>query len=214
MAQEIDEGIAYLRALKHSAPEAPAVATARNPIPNLLAGAEPKLRSRGSEKRQSPRYKCEGGAEMREVNSEGVHTWANFTDISVHGCYVEAQATYPVGAELQMKLQAYDLKLELRGIVRVDYPFLGMGIAFVNVSEENRHLLKQLVAASNRPRLIVAPSMPLSLPGFGPMPKMPEILHPKAAVQALFEFFQTRHMLLRDDFFRVLRTSQSTSRKL
>ena len=33
---------------------------------------------------------------MREEGCD-VRTWATFTDVSLHGCYVEAQATYPVG---------------------------------------------------------------------------------------------------------------------
>lgn len=214
MAQEIDEGIAYLMALKHSAPEATAVAPARTPAPDAMAGVEPESQFKGAEKRRSPRYKCEGGVEMRDINCEDVHTWANFTDISVHGCYVEAQATYPVGTELQMKLQAHGLKIETRGIVRVNYPFLGMGIALVDVSEENREQMKQLVAAVTRPRLIAASGVPSSLPAFGPLQNVPEIVHPQAAVQALLEFFQTRQILMRDDFLRVLRTSQSTTRKL
>ena len=47
------------------------------------------------ERRQSTRYKCEGSAQFR-VNGSDVHTWGTFTDISVHGCYVEMTATYPV----------------------------------------------------------------------------------------------------------------------
>jgi hypothetical protein len=214
MAEEIDEGVAYLKALKHSGPDATAVAPARESAPKVLADAEPEVEFKGPEKRRSPRYKCEGGAEMREVNSEGVHTWANFTDISVHGCYVEAQATYPVGTELQMKLQSHDLKVETRGTVRVNYPFLGMGIAFVDVSDENRQQMRQLVASITRPRVIVEPGMPSSLPAFGPLQNLPEIVYPQAAVQALLDFFQTRQILMREDFLRVLRTSQSASRKM
>jgi hypothetical protein len=59
-----------------------------------------------------------------------VHTWAAFTDVSLHGCYVEAQATYPAGAMLPMKLEANGVRLETKGSVRVSYPYLGMGIAF------------------------------------------------------------------------------------
>ncbi len=75
---------------------------------------------------------------MRELTCD-VHTWATFTDISLHGCYVEAQATYPVGIVLQMKLAANGVKVEVTGNVRVSYPYLGMGIAFVNMTNEMRH---------------------------------------------------------------------------
>jgi hypothetical protein len=96
----------------------------------------------------------------------------------------------------------------------VNYPFLGMGIAFVDVSDENRQQMRQLVASITRPRVIVGPGMPSSLPAFGPLQNVPEIVYPQAAVQALLDFFQTRQILMRDDFLRVLRTSQSASRKM
>jgi hypothetical protein len=213
MTQEIDEGVAYLRALKHTGPSTAAVAPARESAPAALPSTEPEVEFKGAEKRRSPRYKCEGGVEMREVNCEGVHTWANFTDISVHGCYVEAQATYPAGTALQMKLQCEGLKIETRGVVRVNYPFLGMGIAFVDMSEENHRQMKQLVASITRARVIVGPGMPSSLPALGPLQNVPEIINPEAAVQALLDFFQTRQILMRDDFLRMLHTTQSTSRK-
>jgi hypothetical protein len=54
-------------------------------------------RFKGAEKRRSPRYKCEGSAEICE-DGRAVRTWATFSDISLHGCYVEAQATYPAGS--------------------------------------------------------------------------------------------------------------------
>jgi hypothetical protein len=66
---------------------------------------------------------------MRELTCDA-HTWETFTDISLHGCYVEAQATYPVGTVLQIKLEANGVKVEITGNVRVSYPYLGMGIAF------------------------------------------------------------------------------------
>ena len=122
MAQEIDEGVAYLRALKRSGSSiaTTAAATAReitapgHSAPDGAA-ADSTERFQGSEKRRSPRYKCEGSAEMREEGCD-VRTWATFTDVSLHGCYVEAQATYPVGTVLHMKLETNGLRLEATGM--------------------------------------------------------------------------------------------------
>jgi hypothetical protein len=52
---------------------------------------------------------------MREEGCD-VRTWATFTDVSLHGCYVEAQATYPVGTVLHMKLETNGLRLEATGM--------------------------------------------------------------------------------------------------
>ena len=128
MAQEINEGIAYLRALEQSV--SPLAPTAEAPA--VEAGGEERSgssspivdsgeRFKGAERRRSPRYKCEGSAELREDGCD-VRTWAAFSDISLHSCYEEAQATYPVGTVLYMKLEANGVRLETKGSVRVSYP--------------------------------------------------------------------------------------------
>ncbi len=148
MAEETNEGVAYLRALRQSVgPSAKTAAeTAREPGPEERsdskdASTDSGERFQGAEKRRSPRYKCEGSVELREDNCD-VRTWASFRDVSLHGCYVEAQATYPVGTPLRVKL-ANGFRVETKGNVRVNYPYLGMGIAFVDMSEENRDAIER-----------------------------------------------------------------------
>jgi hypothetical protein len=219
MAQEIDEGVAYLRALKRSGSSiaATAAATARDiTAPGHSApdgaAADSTERFQGSEKRRSPRYKCEGSAEMREEGCD-VRTWATFTDVSLHGCYVEAQATYPVGTVLHMKLEANGMRLEATGNVRVSYPYLGMGVAFVELSEANRAQLRQMLSQISRPSAIMGPGIASTLPASGPLDAVPAIADPAAAMQALTEFFESRQMLMREDFLRILRKSQPTDSK-
>jgi hypothetical protein len=134
MAQEIDEGVAYLRALKQSAGPVAATAAAPARDPNLEAtpispttAADSGDSFKGAEKRRSPRFKCEGSAEMCEAGHD-VRTWATFSDISLHGCYVEVTATYRAGTVLHMKLEANGVRLETQGNVRVSYPYLEWGL--------------------------------------------------------------------------------------
>jgi len=219
MAQETNEGVAYLRALKGigSADAASAAAPAReagpdghsNPSSAPNSGAQERFR--GAEKRRSSRYKCEGSVEMREEGCD-VHTWATFTDVSLHGCYVEAQATYPVGTILHLKLEANGSKVEAQGNVRVNYPYLGMGIAFVEVSDENRARLKELLCTVSRPSMIMGPGIASSLPSREPLHAVPLISDPRAAVQAIIEFFEDRQMLMREDFLRIVRQSQPAAK--
>jgi PilZ domain-containing protein len=219
MAQETNDGISYLMALKRSGSDAAsAAAPARENDPEatsasgIAQSASAPDSFQGAEKRRSPRYKCEGSAEMRETSCD-VHTWASFTDISLHGCYVEAQATYPVGTVLQLKLEANGVRVEVTGNVRVCYPYLGMGIAFVNVSEENAARLRDMLSTVLRPSVIMGPGIASSLPASGPLEAVPLISDPTAAIRALVEFFENRQMLMRDDFLRILRQSQSTRTK-
>jgi PilZ domain len=216
MAQEPNEGISYLAALKRGA--GPGAATAAVPavetnpaVPVGSSGATGSASSQpsfqGAEKRRSTRYKCEGSVEMRQVDSD-VHTWATFTDVSVHGCYLEAQATYPVGTVLHLKMEANGMKVEGTGNVRVSYPYLGMGVAFTEMTEEHRARLRDLLTSVSRPSMIMGPGIASSLPARGSIGVLPVISDHKAAVQSLIEFFEDRQMLMREDFLRILRQSQ------
>jgi len=217
MAEEIDPGVAYLRALKQSSSTfstsaaAPALQRSAEDHPASTA-ASSGTQLKGSEKRRSPRYHCEGSVEIREEGCD-VHTWASFTDVSLHGCYVEAQATYPVGTILHMKLDANGERVETKGSVRVSYPYLGMGIAFVEMSDENRLRLRALLATVSRSFLTMGPGIASSIPALAPMEALPPITDPGAALKALTEFFESRQMLMREDFLRVIRKSQDAGGK-
>lgn len=219
MAQEINDGVNYLRALKQTGN--PLAATAAAPAPETGAEqhsgsgatvADPGERFQSAEKRRSRRYQCEGSVEMCEDGCE-VRTWATFSDIGLHGCYIEAHATYPVGTVLHMKLEANGVRVETKGSVRVSYPYLGMGVAFGEISEENRARLRELLATISRPIVIMGPGIASSLPASGPLDAVPLIAEPGAAVQALIEFFESRPMLMREDFLRILLKSQGTDTK-
>jgi len=216
MEQE-NEGIAYLTALKQSI--AAEAATAAAPAHEASAGtAAPAANGnvqehfQGAEKRRSPRYKCEGSARICEEGCE-VPTWVTFTDISLHGCYVEAQATYPVGTALQLRLEAKDIKVETQGKVRVNYPYLGMGIAFIDMSEENKTRLKEMLGSISRHSIIMGPGIASALPAREIMAEAPLVSDPIAAIKALMAFFEDRQMLMREDFLRIVKQSQAAPEK-
>ena len=204
---EPGEGASYLSGLKQScAPHAAGTAPARTE-----SGASPQNRS-DAEKRRSPRYKCQGSAHLREINS-GVATWATFTDISLHGCYVEATATYRVGSVLALKIDVNGFRFETRGEVRVAYPNLGMGIFFTTMSDEDRERLRELLRSVSRPSVIPGNGGPSRIPSVvrsvaSAPAANPTISNPRAALQALVDFFEDRQMLSREEFRRILRKSQ------
>lgn len=211
MPEETNDAVAYLRALRQFAGPPPESSDERNvTVAPPASSSQPGYQ--GAEKRRSSRYKCEGSVEMREENCE-VHTWSTFTDISLHGCYVEAQATYPVGTVLHLKLDANGIRVEAIGTVRVNYPYLGMGIAFAEVNEQNRTHLKELLGTVSRPAVIMGPGIASALPSAGPLDAVPHISDSAAAVQALIQYFADHHMLTREDFLRVLTRSQPQAAK-
>ena len=206
MAEHVDDSVSYLRTLKRSSGSGEAAAPARaaapqNPEPPAFRG----------EKRRSVRYKCEGSATIREEGTE-VHTWAAFTDVSLHGCYVEAQATYPVGRVLHLKLEANGVTVLATGTVRVSYPCLGMGIAFTNVTPEVYDQLRELLGSITHPTAIMGPGIASTIQAHS-VSTFPPIPDPAAAVRALVDFFGSRQMLMREDFVRLMRTSQGIPSK-
>jgi hypothetical protein len=175
------------------------------PEPETRPPAEP-VTTGGSERRQSPRYKCAGSAQFRVQGSE-VRTWGTLTDISQHGCYVELMSTFPVGANVELELELNGIRADVKGEVRVSYPCLGIGIAFREISDENRmRLLEMLRSLSpvdhpGTPAVSEAPSLSTSA-------SLPIIVNTAAALQALADFFETRAQLTKEEFVRILRKSQ------
>jgi len=212
MAEEDNASVAYLKALRRpvDAPAGTAAAPARESAAAGMAEGNPAepLAFAGPEKRRSPRYKCDGSVEMREEGHD-VHTWATFRDISFHGCYVEATATYPVGTVLDLKLEANGFQVRAKGIVRVTYPFLGMGIALTEMGEDDRARLKELLRTISRPSFVMGAPLFASRP----LEPVPLISDPAAALRALVEFFEKRQTLPREEFLRILRKSQEVAAK-
>jgi len=217
MAQPNNESVSYLIGLRNSGGPNAAGSAHRQKAESQYAVADAATASgdpqyHGSEKRRGPRFKCEGSAELRQDGCD-IRTWATFTDVSLHGCYVEAQATYPAGTILHMKLEANGIRVESKGNVRMNYPYLGMGIAFEDMSEENVLRLRQMLATISRGCVVMGPGIASTLPSDAPLGAVPEITDPTGAIQELIEFFESRQMLMRDDFLRILRKSQTPQDK-
>jgi hypothetical protein len=203
MAEQNNEGVAYLKALKQSYDPATAAPPLGNAADQQLIGSAVETEDGGRvrEKRRSFRYKCEGTAELRQ-DGRDVRIWATLRDVSLHGCYVEAQATYPVGAILHMKLEANGVQVETKGLVRVNYPYLGMGIAFHETSEAVGARLREMLNKISRRTVVMLRGIP-----FGTLPQLAD---PASALRALTKFFENRQILMRDEFIRILRKSQSS----
>ena len=198
MATEIS-GADYLRRLKEERVSGSSLAPKVQPVSLNLPPPGPS----GAERRQNPRYKCEGSAEFRQGDSD-VRTWGTFTDISLGGCYVEMTATFPVGTVVDLGLEVKGLRAQVKGEVRVVYPFLGMGIAFRDMSDENRARVREMVAA------IAADS---GSPIIGSTELVQEEIaattsNPAAAMQALTQYFQTQTSMTREKFHELVGQSR------
>lgn len=198
MAEEHHQGAAYLLALKQSSGP---------------RGVEPEPREapgkpfQSRDKRQAPRWKCEGSVEIREEGCE-VRTWATFTDISLNGCYIEAQATFPAGTVLNLKLESNGIQVETRGNVRVNYPYLGMGVAFVGMTEENVARMRRILADASRSSVVPRPGFAFTAEQTKALGSMPETADSAALMKKMMEFFESHEVLRREDFAQLLRQWQ------
>jgi hypothetical protein len=154
-----------------------------------------------SEQRRSPRYQCEGSAEFR---SEGttVRTWARVTDLSRSGCYVEMQATSPVNTRVDMVVDVSGIRVQVKGTVRVSYPFLGMGIAFTEISPEEQGRLEELL--SRLATGVIAPAGQAAGPKESANSDGAWIADPRGAIRAVSNFFDDHNTLTREQFFELL----------
>jgi hypothetical protein len=189
-----EEAVNYLRRLKASVAE------------GVASGAAARCDGRGAttmgpgfkERRQSPRLRCSGSAEFR-VEGSDVRMWGTLTDISLHGCYVEMNATFPVDTKVDLVLKSFGIRIRIAGRVRATYPSLGMGICFADIEPGEQMQLKQLLAAlSGRSTVYTAKSAEES--------GMKEALgsaDPRAILGEIMGFFQNHNLLSRTEFCQI-----------
>lgn len=193
-------GADYLRRLRADE-ERPSEGPPSDPVP-------PQLAQDGSERRQHPRYKCEGSAQFLVTGSD-VRTWGTFTDLSMNGCYVEMTATFPRGAIVDLNLELNGLQVHTKGEVRVSYPFLGIGIAFRDMTDENRVRLQQMVRTllpASRGVRVVANEIRAE----SESPAV--VVNPAAAIQSVMEFFELHSVMSKEQFLHTIRKSQTMLR--
>jgi hypothetical protein len=169
----------------------------------------PSIKANGpeAEGRRSPRYRCKGNVRLQE-NGSTVTTWATFADISMHGCYVESTTPLCVGTALDLQLSVNGFRVEATGEVRVVYPGLGMGISFSQISEEDRARLRELVRSISPASVIVSPRVASQLPSIAQSGALPGMANPAAALEAMLNFFENRHIMGREEFLKILRKSR------
>jgi hypothetical protein len=97
------------------------------------------------ERRRSPRFQCKGSVSITAESSQ-VRMWGTVTDISMRGSYVEMSSTLPVDSKVSLVLDISGIRIRAKGIVRISYPGLGMGVLLTEVLADQREFLDQLLA--------------------------------------------------------------------
>lgn len=97
-----------------------------------------------SRRRKHPRYPCSGGVELRRQEG-GQPIWANLSDVSLTGCYVESTSTLADGTMVTFHLRTHDLEVKGRAVVKASHHAVGMGVAFLHLGKEDQKNLEFLI---------------------------------------------------------------------
>jgi hypothetical protein len=194
-----DEGVDYLRRLKG----APADAVAPGGGETPAAATSAATSAAWKEKRQSLRLRCSGSAEFRTEASD-VRIWGTVTDVSLLGCYVEMNTTFPVGTKVDLVLKSFGIRIEDPGTVRASYPFLGMGICFTEMQPVQLLHLKDLLAALSG-RSGVSNRIPTQENSMSDTLRSAD---PRALLDEITEFFQKNQLLSRNEFHQIAKRAR------
>lgn len=149
-----------------------------------------------SSRRKHVRYHCSGGVELRRTETTPA-VFANLSDISMQGCYVETVSTFPIGNELLFVLRVGETIIRGRADVKASNHAVGMGLAFQQLSPEDQQKLEFVVGTlagmqELRPeeKRVVVPEDPIRKPAplttTRPVPtaSMTTVARPSAAAAA------------------------------
>jgi len=99
----------------------------------------------GADRRATKRLNCSGAVEFQAVGS-ALRSMAMVSDICVGGCYIETRTPLPAETRLEFTLRFTDAEISGTGEVRVCHQGMGMGIAFREMTPENRERLEDLIS--------------------------------------------------------------------
>lgn len=113
----------------------------------------PSGRSRPSgvanaERRERERFAFSAEAEVIEEKT-GTRLCGRTSDLGEQGCYVDAVNPYPLGTSVHVRIHKGKKQLEAQGRVLYSHPGLGMGIAFTEITREQRSVLEEWMLALN-----------------------------------------------------------------
>ena len=134
-----EQGQVGLRALEIEkdiwAAEVPAPQPALLPHPSVA----------GRERRRYPRIWCQGQVEFRRKGAD-TPTLGKLQVLGEGGCYIQTLTTAPYLSDLDLVVNAEDLKLRVSGVVRDSQAGFGMGVAFSEMNPAYLARLQQWVS--------------------------------------------------------------------
>jgi len=100
------------------------------------------------ERRADARFKLKVPVEIYVEGSDSPMRCAT-SDISLHGCYIESMFPFPVGTEIELKLQVDGTLLIVATVITSD-PQVGNGIQFTKMLPEDIEELRAFLEAAQK----------------------------------------------------------------
>jgi DNA-binding response OmpR family regulator len=125
------------------------------------------------------------------------------TDLSLGACYLETPSPFPVRARLELRMRVRELEVQASGVVRVMHPDVGMGVVFIQKTEEQRKEVESFIHTLTEnhgavPELLVEPD--------GLEPYIKELFHTvnTDTDDPLLDLFRTKAYLPTEEFLNEL----------
>jgi hypothetical protein len=111
-------------------------------VPTRKGGISVGSIAKTEERRSSARKPIIATANVVELGS-GAKLRARSCDLVVQGCYVDTMNPFPAGTQVRIRLEKGKSSFEARGRVVYRLAGLGMGIAFSEVTNDNKTVLEK-----------------------------------------------------------------------
>jgi diguanylate cyclase (GGDEF)-like protein len=96
------------------------------------------------DRRSHPRMKCRVTIELQTQTGE-IPMFANLTDISMGGCYVETSSILTAGSKINLRFSMDDANLKAEGVVARLDPGAGIAVQFREVNREGRERMFKIL---------------------------------------------------------------------
>jgi hypothetical protein len=103
------------------------------------------------DRRTSPRMKCASSVEVYPTG-ETAPIRTRTADLSLGGCFLEMPNPLPKGSRVKIALWVKDFKLWANAEVMTSTPGFGIGVKFIEITEQDRNQLKQFLETMVRIR--------------------------------------------------------------
>jgi len=96
------------------------------------------------DRRSHPRLKCRVTIEM-QMDTGGTPLFANLTDVSMGGCYIETSTILAAGSKIKLGFSMDDASLSAEGVVARLDPGSGLAIQFRELNREGRERMLKIL---------------------------------------------------------------------